>query len=151
MYIPMVALLMFILPTISVIIEALFFRNSPGIILLIGKWFVFWGVGVRLFTAGLKQTLQPEFTAQEIFKLKNQEAIVLIKELGFTNIAVGVLGISTIFNANWVMPAAIAGGLFYGFAGFGHILEKKNLLEKVAMYSDLFMFAVMTIYFALKV
>jgi hypothetical protein len=50
-----------------------------------------------------------------------------------------------------IPPYHVEGGVFYGFAGFGHIREKKNLLEKVAMYSDLFMFSVMFIYFVLKI
>ena len=43
----------FIFPIISIFIELFIFHNVAGNILLIGKWFVFWAVGVRIFAAGL--------------------------------------------------------------------------------------------------
>ena len=51
MYYVLVAGLMVVLPVVSIVIEWL---SVPGadLIPLIGKWFVFWAVGVRLFAAG---------------------------------------------------------------------------------------------------
>jgi hypothetical protein len=57
-----------------------------------------------------------------------------------------VIGILSIFNVAWVMPAATAGGLFYGLAGSGHVVKReRNALETTAMVSDLFIFAVMLV------
>jgi hypothetical protein len=59
----------------------------------------------------------------------------------------GLLGIGTIFNSLWIMPSAIAGGLFYGLAGIRHLTKKeRNLFENRAMLSDLFVFIVLLIY-----
>lgn len=66
MYFIAVFLLLFLLPVLSVIAEGLHIGAGADIMWLIGKWFVFWGRGVRLFAAGIKQTLQPEFTAKSI-------------------------------------------------------------------------------------
>ncbi len=68
MYFIFVALFLFVLPAISVLAEALLSYGSIDLMLLIGKWFVFWGVGVRLFIAGVRQVAQPQFTAESIFQ-----------------------------------------------------------------------------------
>ena len=68
-YLIVVVLLMLVFPLTSIAIVHVVFMVpiSWG---LIGKWFVFWVVGVRLFTAGIRQVLKPAFTAQEIFHIK---------------------------------------------------------------------------------
>ncbi|RKR80717.1 hypothetical protein BDD43_0849 [Mucilaginibacter gracilis] len=114
---------------------------------LIGKWFLFWSVGVRLFTAGLKQTIQPEFTAREIFHFRSSESFVVIRELGFANISIGLIGILSLFNAQWATPAAIAGGLYFGLAGIMHIFKRPDSRNEIlAMISDLFIFLLMICY-----
>ena len=67
MYLVIVILLLLVLPAASVIIDVLGKGGAADVILLVGKWFVFWPVGVRLFIAGLRQVVQPQFTAEEIF------------------------------------------------------------------------------------
>ncbi|HTP02561.1 MAG TPA: hypothetical protein VMJ64_14395, partial [Anaerolineales bacterium] len=76
MYFWAVALLMFILPMLFIGVEAYFLGRSAGLLALIGKWFVFWVVGIRLFTAGLRQAIQPRFTAEDIFGIKSGEAFI---------------------------------------------------------------------------
>jgi hypothetical protein len=147
MYIASVSLLTFILPTVSVIAELFLYKNTTGVLPLVGAWFVFWAVGVRLFIAGLRQVANPKFTAERIFDISSAEPLVLVRELGFANISTGVLGLCTIFEGAWIMPAAIVGGLFYGLAGVGHTFKKdRNLFENVAMYSDLFVFVILLVY-----
>ena|SRR5271155_822046 len=115
MYFAVVILLLLVFPVASVITEAVFSPNAVNVILLIGKWFVFWGVGVRLFIAGLRQVIQPEFTS--------------------------------LARSDWVVPAAIVGGLYYGLAGAGHIPQKnKNAKEYTAMVSDGFVFLVLAVF-----
>ncbi|MFZ1081622.1 MAG: DUF6790 family protein [Candidatus Kryptoniota bacterium] len=147
MYVLTVILLMFVFPIASVLMEMFLFKTGLGTMFLIGKWFVFWGVGTRFFSAGLRQSLNPKFTAEEIFEIKSSEPLVVVQELGFANLSMGLLGIVTIFNANWIVPSAIAGGLFYGLAGIKHLTRKRrNLIENVATFSDMFMFLVLLMY-----
>ena len=152
MYIAFVSLFTCILPATSVIVHLYLFKNTTGILPLVGQWIVFWAVGVRLLIAGLRQVVNPRFTAEKIFDIKSAEPLPVVRELGFANISTGILGICSIFNSGWVMPAAIIGGLFYGLAGLGHVFKKeRNLLENVAMYSDLFVFIILFVYIIVTV
>jgi hypothetical protein len=147
MYFAVVILLLFVFPVASVAIEAVHSRPAADIILLTGKWFVFWGVGVRLFTAGVRQTIQPRFTAEEIFGIHDARSHPIVREIGFANLSMGVLGLVTIFRAGWIVPAALVGGLYYGLAGTGHIFQKnKNAKEYTAMISDIFVFFVLGLF-----
>jgi hypothetical protein len=146
MYYVMVLVLMLVAPIISITVEASMASNTLQLIFLIGKWFVFWGVGVRLFTAGIKQILQPEFTAK-ILGIKSKEATIVVRELGFANLAIGAAGLSAIFNKNWIVPAAIAGAVFYGAAGVQHLFkQRENTAENVALVSDIFIAAICVIF-----
>ena len=40
------------------------------------KWFVFYAVGMRLLTAGIKQAIEPEFTAKEIFGITDSDCVI---------------------------------------------------------------------------
>jgi hypothetical protein len=144
MYFLSVVLLLAVLPAASVILEAVLAPHGVGVISLIGKWYVFWACGVRLLLAGIRQVAQPRFTAAEIFDLDNVKAFPIVREIGFANLAMGTLGICTIFRPAWLVPAAIAGGLYYGLAGLGHLLRgERNIKETVAMLSDGFAFLVL--------
>jgi len=147
LYLGAIILLMLILPLVSAAIDSGFFKTGPGLLLLTGKWFVFWGIGVRLFTAGLRQVLKPGFTAQEIFHIKDIESQLIVRELGFANICFGLTGIIALFIPAWLTAAAFTGGLYMGIAGFYHIIKKQASPNEVAaMVSDLFIFAVMAVY-----
>jgi hypothetical protein len=51
----------------------------------------------------------------------------------------------------WIIPAALSGGMFLGLAGINHILQRdKNDQEKVAMISDLFIFVIILIFIILS-
>jgi hypothetical protein len=146
-YYVIVALLVFVLPMGSVIVELLAFKSSHALVSLIGKWFVFWGVGGRLLLAGLRQAIQPRFTAETILGIKGKESFQVVQELGFANVSIGAIGIISIVSGSWVTPAAIAGCLFYGLAGVRHIVKnKRNTAENTAMVSDLFLFVVLLLF-----
>jgi hypothetical protein len=146
-YILIIVLLMFVFPILSILTELFVFPSAAGIILLIGKWFVFWAVGVRLFTAGLGQVLRPQFTTEKILGIKDSGQLIIVQELGFANLAMSILGMSTILNGSWISPAALVGCLFIGLAGIRHAFSKeRNLLENAAMLSNLIIFAVLLIY-----
>jgi hypothetical protein len=85
--------------------------------------------------------IQPQFTAEEIFDIHNPGSFASVRELGFANLSMGLLGICSLFRAGWIVPAALVGGLYYGLSGVGHIFQKrKNAKEYVAMISDGFVF-----------
>jgi len=147
MYFISVVLLLLVFPALSVLAEAL---NVPGadVMWLIGKWFVFWGCGVRLFLAGLMQTFRPEFTARSIFDIDAPAAHAVVREVGFGNLAMGTLGLASLAIPEWVVPAAVVGGLYYGLAGVGHAFRKGNFKEQVALWSDLAIFVVLAVFVA---
>lgn len=144
MYFVMVILLLFVFPLASVAIEALRFGPGAEYMPLVGKWFTFWAVGVRLFVAGGRQVLQPSFTAVEIFDIREPKAFVIVRELGFANLSMGFLGLYSLWRREFILPAAIVGGLYYALAGLGHVFEKsKNAKEQTAMITDFFAFVVL--------
>lgn len=144
MYLVSVLLLLLVLPAVSAVLEAALASHAASIPALVGKWYVFWACGVRLLLAGIRQVSQPRFTAAEIFDCDDLKAFPMVREIGFGNLAMGTLGVCTIFRHDWLIPAAIVGGLYYGLAGLGHALrEKRNAKETVAMVSDGFAFLVL--------
>lgn len=138
MYFVIVAGLMFIFPLLSIAIDVSA-GHAPLGMMLIGKWYVFWAVGLRLLLAGVRQILQPRYTAETILGIKGDDALLLVRELGFGNLSIGVVGTLSLFFPGWAMPAALVGGIFYGLAGINHAVQKhRNAKENVAMASDLF-------------
>lgn len=138
MYYLVVATLMLAFPVLSIAVEAAHFATRVDSV-LIGKWFVFWSVGWRLLLAGVRQIVQPEYTAREILGLQSTGSWTLVRELGFGNLALGIVGVLSLWLPSWQLAAALAGGLFYMLAGINHALQKhRNRLENVAMVSDLF-------------
>jgi hypothetical protein len=90
MYALIVFLLMLMLPAGSVFVEYL--RGTEPLMMLVGKWFVFWSAGVRLLLAGLRQFFQPRFTSEQVFGNKTDEALPVVRELGVANFATGLVG-----------------------------------------------------------
>ena len=91
-YLFFVLLVMLVLPLLSDAIEHYVSKEQSSLMNLVGKWFIFSAVGLRLFIAGLRQTLNPSFTAESIFHIKDKESFVIVKELGFANICMGTAG-----------------------------------------------------------
>ena len=89
MYLISVVLLLLIFPVASIIFEALWRGSFAELTPLVGKWFVFWPIGVRLFIAGLRQVARPSFTAEHIFQIKDAAVLPIVREIGFGNLAMG--------------------------------------------------------------
>jgi hypothetical protein len=143
LYLAVVTLTMFLLPLGSIAAEHAFRPQAP-LILVAGKWLVFWGVGVRLALAGARQVLQPTFTAREIFHIESSEALPLVRELGVANFATGVVGVASLLAPSFVLPVAISAAIFYGVAGIRHVAERgRSRNETIALVSDLWMFALL--------
>jgi len=139
MYFWVILLLMFVFPLSSIAAELLIAHRHADPVLVIGRWFVFWAVGVRLFTAGLRQALGPQFTAREIFGITSREPLVIVRELGFANLSIGLIGLAAVLKPGWVVPAALAGGVFYALAAVQHVAKRgKNRMELWATASGVF-------------
>lgn len=146
-YIISVSVLTFIIPLIGCLAE---FKVSGEVLnfTLFCKWFIFSAVGLRLFLAGIKQVKNPAFTAKQIFHIDSPDSFPILRELGFANICFGLVGIISLFKQEWMIVSAFASGIYYGIAGFQHALKKTaGINEKFALWTDLFIFAVLLIYF----
>lgn len=139
MYIGMLIALMLICPIASISFEVIVQNHGVFDAAVVGKWFVFWAVGVRLFVAGIRQIVQPRYTAETILGVKDPGATLIVRELGFANTAIGSAGLASMYLAGWDFPVAVIGSIFYGLAGINHLTHRsRNKLQNVAMASDLF-------------
>jgi hypothetical protein len=148
MYVPIVIALMLALPLISIVAQIILTDHGAlhgaAYLAVVAKWYVFWAVGVRLSLAGLRQIIQPRYTAETILGLKSAESLFFVRELGFANVAMGSVGIASLLAPSWVMPAAMLGAIYYGLAGVNHCFHRgRNTLQNVALVSDLFAAAVL--------
>jgi hypothetical protein len=138
MYLIVVAAFMLVLPVGSILING-HVNNAAPTVMLVAKWFGFWSVGARLFLAGLRQVIQPRYTASVILQLKHDESLILVRELGFANLAIGLAGLGTLLYPAWIPAAVLAGAVFYLLAGFSHLTQAhRHKLENIALISDLF-------------
>lgn len=150
-YLVSVSVLTFIIPILAFMIEENL-SQTPKIIELLGKWFIFSAVGLRLFFAGIKQATNPAFTAKQIFHIDSTDSYPILRELGFANICFGLVGIISLFKSEWRIVSAFASGLYYGIAGLQHLIKKpvsKN--EQFALWSDLLIFTLLLIYFLITI
>lgn len=138
MFYAAVLLFMLILPSASTAIALADGGYDGGAMAVVGTWFVFWAVGVRLSTAGIRQVVKPGLTSEGILGIPGSEAFVLVRELGFANIGMGAIGILSLWNPGWRPAAGLAGGLFLLAARALHALKgHRDTEETVAMVSDL--------------
>ena len=149
MFYLIVFLFMFFLPILSIGIEHFGFHH-PGIVFLIAKWFVFWAIGIRFLTGALRQIFKPEFTAHDILGTGNTGVFLIVRELGFSNFAISIIALGSLFIQNWIPSAALAGCIFLGLAGINHIVRRPvNSMEWIVLISDLFVSIVLAIYLVL--
>ncbi|MBV9990887.1 MAG: hypothetical protein JOZ72_06285 [Alphaproteobacteria bacterium] len=147
MYIASVLLLTLILPLGSVAVDREVLGNALPVMLLVGKWFAFWAGGVRLFVAGLRQSVEPRFTAEAIFGIAGEAPLPIVRELGMAVVAMGTIGILAVLLPDFVLPAAIASGLYSLLAGIGHVRHGgRNALRTAAMAGDLIVAAALLSY-----
>jgi len=146
-YLILILTLMLVLPLISIGIDAAFFAETDSLLALMGKWFVFWALGIRLELAGIVQMRQPEFTVKKMFGVDSPESYHFIRELGFATFSMGLLAILSLPFPDLRPGAALVGGLYMGFAGIYHAIKKPATgNEWVAMLTDLMIAALMAVY-----
>jgi hypothetical protein len=147
MYIVVVALTMLILPLVSIAIDLGVHSGASSVVFSIGRWFVFWGVGVRLLLAGTRQFIQPTFTAREIFHTTSDEVLPIVRELGLANFSASVVALLSLAIPSFVLPAAVSAAIFYAAAGVLHVAEpNRSRNENIAMVSDLGIAAVLIVF-----
>lgn len=147
MYPLSVLLLMVVFPIIGIGADLFYFHSSLPLTSLVGKWFVFWCAGIRLFFAGLRQFLQPRFTTEQIFGTSSEDALPFVRELGAANLGSGLVGIASLAKPGFILPAAIAATVFYGLAGIRHAKDiGRSRNQSIAMISDLFVSLVLATY-----
>jgi hypothetical protein len=145
MYYITVILLLLILPAAAVLIEHLV--NAAPVMPLVGKWFTFFAVGVRQCLAGLQQSFKPAFTAEKIFGVSDAASHPIVREVGFGNLSMGAAGLISLAVPGWLPVAAFTGGLFYGLAGLGHVINTaRTTKESFALWTDLFICVVLAAY-----
>ena len=138
--------IVFILPLLSVAFEEIA-KGTTTSWQLIGKWFIFWVLGIQLFTIGIRQASDPASEALKIFKLNGKNVYVIIRRLGFANISLGILGILSLINNHWRQIGAISGISFFGFAVLQNLSQKvKTRNEIIAVISDILTSVVMLLY-----
>lgn len=146
-YIIGVTALTFIVPVICAVTEH-FVKKTAFTFDTFGKWFIFSAVGLRLLLAGIRQTVNPGFTAKEIFHIDNPESLSIVRELGFANFCFGLVGIISLFKPEWRVVSAFASGIYYGAAGIQHLVKKPaGANEKFALWTDLIIFLLLLIFF----
>jgi hypothetical protein len=94
----------------------------------------------------LRQLLQPDFTAKEIFR-STSDVLPLVRELGVANISMASVALLSFAMPTFVLPAAISAAIFYGIVGVGHVAaHDRSQNENIAMVSDLFLSAVLLLF-----
>ena len=147
-YFIVVTVLTFIVPLAGAFAETLINTETTFSFSLLGKWFIFSAVGLRLFIAGIKQTNDPAFTAKEIFHIDSPESFPIVRELGFANLCFGLMGIVSLFIPQWRIVSAFGSGLYYGIAGLQHFIKKPvGANERFALVTDILIFLVLLVYF----
>lgn len=126
-----------VMPIVSGFIHGRVDDWAEGPFFYFGLWWVFWGVGVRLFVAGISQITRPGFTSKNILGIDAPEANQVVQELGFANTAIGAAALISSYDNSWAAPAGFVGGVFLLLAAFRHTPKKdKNVKEKVALATD---------------
>jgi hypothetical protein len=139
--------LMLVLPLASILIERVANGRDDGPWIPLGRWFVFWAIGARLFSAGVRQCLRPGFTARDIFHLESPDAEIVIRELGFANICMGLMALISGFVPSWRAAAGLTGALYFGLAGVMHLRKRPATSnEWLALVSDLFVLVIVGVW-----
>ncbi len=124
----------------------------------LGKWYVFWAGGVRLFASGLRQTLGPRLRHKQPVEVDREPSERTAQRLSLVKLLIGALCIATefVFSVPFMpsvatLPAGVvAAGAFYGLSGLHHVrTPTRNARQTLAMVTDLLVFAVLAVVFAL--
>ncbi|HET6299849.1 DUF6790 family protein [Microbacterium sp.] len=149
-YLVLIALTV-VLPIVFGVSEAV--STGGDVILILGKWWVFWGIGARLAGAGLMQLLNPSFTTKILGTAEpTGTELQVVRELGAANLGMGLAGLLALVQ-DWFVPGGLAGGVFLLIAGIMHVAKRgKGAYETLATWTDLLVavvYAVSVVWFTI--
>lgn len=145
MYVVVVLLQTLVLPLVSSVIHLIVAPGS-SILVVIGIWWGFWGVGTRLLLAGISQLTNPGRTSQGILGIDDKNAEQVVHELGFANLSFGLVATATSLIPAWGLLGALPGAIYLGLAGIRHVGKRgKNSEENVATWTDLLVFVMVAL------
>jgi hypothetical protein len=139
---------MLVLPAGAAIVEM--WRKKEHPLELIGKWFIFFGVGIRLLVASVVQMVNPGFTLDMLGA--DNELLIVVRELGFANLLLACVALYSVHQREYRILGT-GGALFMGFAGMLHVGKIGSGMspkEAVAMWSDLWICLVAIVYLAYR-
>ncbi len=129
------------MPLCSIIIELIYKKDSPdpG---LIGKWFIFWGLGVYLLASGIVHMVRPLADLNRFYGSKDQVARGMVRKLGIAKITMGVAGILSLFNGQLLEITALMTVVYFGMTTLWYFLRKADpAYEAFTLVSDLMLFS----------
>ena len=136
MYIVLVLLQTLALPLASGSIQLAVSGGNP--LIVFGLWWAFWGVGTRLAVAAASQLANPGRTARGILGIEDRSAELVVHELAFANLSMGLVALVCPFVSGWGILGAAPGAVYLGLAGLRHVTKAgKNVEETVATWTDL--------------
>jgi hypothetical protein len=145
MYIVLVLLQTLVLPLVSSIIHLVVAPGSD-VLLVLGIWWGFWGVGTRLLVAGISQLTNPSRTSKGILGIDDENAEQIVHELGFANLSFGLVATATSLIPTQGLLGAVPGAIYLGLAGIRHLPKRgKGVEEQVATWTDLLVFVMVAL------
>ena len=134
-----------ICPVICIIVDVIINRKKGKLYdlkYISLKWLVLWVIGVGALITGLMQALNPEYTAN-LLQIEANDFII-IKELGYSQIGMGILGLLSIKSSYYKKASAIVYGLFIFGCTLNHFtrISIVSAGEIVSIVSDIWIVAV---------
>jgi len=84
--------------------------------------------------------------------MNSNESHPILRELGFANLCFGLVGIMSLFFPQWRVVSAFGSGLYYGIAGFQHLIKKPvGGNELFALVTDIIIFVLLLVYFIIMI
>ena len=123
-----------VLPLASVVVARRMVPES-ALLPLVGRWFVFWAVGWRLFLDGAMQVVRrggPGFRP----------------EAAVAALAIGATGLMAIHRGHWTPAAAMAGGIFLGGLALLRLADRGSGGSRAVAVCDLWAAAMLGVYLA---
>ncbi len=137
-----------ILPLACFAVEMLMKRGDRSD--CIGKWFIFWAIGIRCLVAGIVQLFSPGFGSENTAEASS---FIYIQELGLANCCFGICASISIFLPKHRLYMT-AGAFSIGMAAILHFFRSGldagiSFDEKTALISDICVLALLLSYYAL--
>lgn len=130
-----------VLPLVSAAVEYHFTKTGMSAV-LVGKWFIFWTVGIRFLVAGFTQVIRQ---GRGALILQGDTTGGFGKVLGLVKMLLAGMAFLCVMKDSWSLLAAITVGVYVGLAGFQHDFKKPNTAEGwISMVYDMIVFTVIT-------